>query len=979
MPVAVFAQQSSGNIEGIVKDSSGAVISGAEITVNNVETGLTRTFQTDEAGRYRFASLAVGSYNIKINAQGFAPTERQGVLVQVGKTVTFDISLEVGSSNSELVTVTAQAPVIDTTRTQVSSVVDSRSVKDLPVNGRNFQEFILLTAGVTTDPRGGDISFGGLRGTNNSLQIDGSDNNNTFFGQTLGRTGSGRAPYQFSKDAVREFQVNTNAYSAEYGRAGGAVINVVTKSGTNDYHGNAFIFFRDRSLNAEEPFAKAAGRLKPRNRFYQFGTTFSGPVTKDRTFFFFNYDGQRNSEPNPVLLPPNFLVPPDPASQQALSQLAPSFGTYDRKFDQDVFLGKVDHRFNANNQLSVRYNYQRFTGQNLENSGQTSALEHTGNSNVRTQTITTNLTTILNPKTVNEFRFQYARDSQPGLANSNNPEADIRQGALTLIQIGRNNFSPRETTINRYQFIDNVSYTAGKHAFKFGVDFNVERIFNFFPGLFSGSYLFTSLADFADGRPSGGFRQAFAGPGTNGPVSRPNNFEFSFYAQDDWRITDRLKIYYGLRYDYQDITEPSLTNPDRQLAAAGIDTGRLEQDRNNFGPRVGFAYDLTGDSKTVIRGGYGIFYSRTPSILSGTVITQNGIQVQNLFFPASNTGPIVYPFKFDAPPTGATPSRPSIFAYDRNFVQPYVQQASFGVERELPGNIGVSVSYLFVKGTKLPRVTDINLNAPIPTAIALTTGGSINVDRFSTTRPFTNFNRIMLVASDSSSNYHGLLLQASKRYSRNFQALVSYTYSKVIDDRPDATTVVVGTDDAKIVQNSLNPGLDRGPGDSDLRHRFVLSGVYDLNFATAFGAQNSIAKQLFDGFSLSGIFTATSGRAFNANVGGDINNDGNPRNDRSPFVGRNTLRSPNFYQVDMRFSKFIKPSETTKIQFIAEAFNLFNRTNIATINTNQFLINTAVPGQIRLQPNPAFLSPVTSSGNARGANRQFQLALQFEF
>ncbi|MEW6734413.1 MAG: carboxypeptidase regulatory-like domain-containing protein [Acidobacteriota bacterium] len=974
LPSFALAQQASGTVEGIVKDNTGAVIPGADVTLSNSDTGAERTLQTNEAGYYRFPAVEVGRYLLKVNAQGFAPTEQSGLIVQVGKTIALDVVLQVGSVGSEVVTVTAEAPVVETTRTQVSTVVDERSVRDLPVNGRNFQEFVLLTPGVSSDPRGGDISFGGLRGTNNSLQIDGSDNNNTFFGQSLGRTGSGRAPYQFSKDAVREFQVNTNAYSAEYGRAGGAVVNVVTKSGTNDFHGGGFIFFRDRSLNAQEPFAKAAARPEGRNRIYQFGAILSGPIQKDKTFFFFNYDGQRNSEPNAVIF--GARPPADAASQAAAQRLASFLGTYDRKFNQDVFLGKVDHQLFSNTRLSVRYNHQDFEGTNLENSGSTSALEHTGNSNVKTDTVTANATTVVTSRLINEARFNFSRDKEPGQANSDNPEAIIRLGAVTVLQIGRNNFSPRETTIKRYQLLDSISYTAGTHALKFGIDINIEKIKNFFPGLFNGSYTFTSFDDFLDGRPSGGYQQAFAGPGTSGARTNPDNFEISFYAQDDWRATSRLKIYYGLRYDYQKIEEPKITNPNFQLANANINTGRVNQDLNNLGPRVGVAYTATSDGKTLVRAGYGVFYSRTPSILTATAISQNGIQVQNLFFPASAAP--VYPFRFSAPPSGVTPSRPSLFFYDQDFVQPYVQQGSLGVERELPGGIGVTVSYLVVKGTKLPRVRDINLAlAPsIRVPVVGVSGLAFTVPRF--VRPLSAFNRLMQVASESNSIYHGLSLQVNKRYSRNFQFLMSYTYSKSIDDKPDATTVVVGVDDFKIVENQLQPALDRGPGESDLKHRFVVSGVYDLNIARVVNSSSSIVKALLGGYSLSGIFTGTSGRTFTATVGGDLNGDGNGRTDRVPGVGRNTLRGPKFYQLDMRLSKSFRPTETTKLEFIVEAFNLLNRTNIATINTNQFLIGGTSTAPT-LIPNRTFLQPTTSTGSRNGANRQLQLALKFDF
>lgn len=936
-------------------------------------------FQTNESGFYKVPSLPVGKYTVRVTVQGFAPKELTNVLLQVGSVAEVNVDLEVGNAGGEIVTVTAEAPLVETNRTYVATTVDERAIKELPVNGRNFLEFALLTPGVSQDPRGGDISFGGLRGTNNSLQIDGSDNNNTFFGQSLGRTGSGRAPYQFSKDAVKEFQVNTNTYAAEYGRAGGAVINAVTKSGTNEIHGGGFLFFRDRSLNAEEPFAKANRRPKARNRFYQFGAIASGPIKKDKAFFFFNYDGQRNTEPNPVFF--GAPVPTDAVSQAVAQSLTKFLNPYDRQFKQDVFLGKVDLQINDKNRLSVRYNHQEFTGTNLESSGNQSAFEHTGNSEVKSDTLTANLTTVLTPRLVNDARFQFARDDEPGQSNTGDiPEAVIRSGTVTFLTIGRNNFSPRFTNIKKYQAIDSVSYTAGTHALKFGVDINTERIENFFPGAFSGVYNFTSLADFADGRPSGGYTQAFSGAGTSGPTSKPNIFEFSAYIQDDWRINERLKVYYGVRYDFQKIEEPKIRNTNFQLAQRRIDTGQLNQDLNNFGPRVGFSYAVTKDNKTVVRAGYGVFYSRTPAILSGTVITNNGIQVQSFTFTGNNTP--IYPNKFNAPPTGAMAGRPNIFFYDRNFVSPLIQQGSLGIERELPGRVSVSLSYLVVKGTHLQRVRDVNVAPSTPTSITVGIPGAprLSFDRFSSPRPFSAFNRVTMVASDSNSIYHGLAVQVNKRYAQNFQLLFSYTFSKAIDDKPDATSVVVGNagDDAKQVSNFLRPDLDRGLGDADVKHRAVVSGVYDINLSKFSGSSSGLAKAVLDGYSFSGIFNASSGRPFSATVPIDLNNDGNSRTDRVPGVGRNTLRGPNFYQLDLRFTKSFKPTETTKLEFIGEAFNVFNRTNIAGIDTNQFNVSGTAPNLI-LVPNRNFLNGTSSTGAGRGANRQFQLALNFNF
>lgn len=968
-----IAQQATGTIEGIVRDGTGAVIAGAEVAVISTETGAVRNFQTSESGIYKIPSLPVGKYSVRVTVQGFAPKELTDVILQVGSVAEVNVDLEVGNSAGEIVTVTAEAPLVETTRTYVATTVDERSIKDLPVNGRNFLEFALLTPGVNQDPRGGDISFGGLRGTNNSLQIDGSDNNNTFFGQSLGRTGSGRAPYQFSKDAVKEFQVNTNTYSAEYGRAGGAVINAVTKSGTNEYHGAGFLFFRDRSLNAEEPFAKANMRPKARNRFYQFGAILSGPIQKDKAFFFFNYDGQRNTEPNPVFF--GAAVPNDPISQQVAASLSRFLVPYDREFKQDVFLGKLDYQVTSNNRLTVRYNRQNFDGVNLENSGNQSTVDHTGNSNVRTDTITSNLTTVLTPRLVNDIRFQFARDDQPGQANGSDPEAVIRSGGVTFLLIGRNSFSPRFTNIKRYQIIDSLSYTAGRHSLKFGIDFNIERVQNFFPGNFSGVYQFTSLADFADGRPGGGYTQNFAGPGTSGPTSRPNNFEISYYIQDDWRATDRLKIYYGIRYDYQRLEEPQIRNTSSQLAQQRIDTSFLNQDLNNFGPRVGFSYAATKDNKTVVRAGYGVFYSRTPSIVTGTAITNNGVQIQSFSFFGNNTP--IYPNVFAAPPSGAAASRSNIFFYDKNFVQPLVQQGSFGIERELPGKISLSLSYLVVKGTHLLRSRDINLPGTTSTPIRVNNTVT-SFDRFTNPRPFSDFGRVIMNASDSNSIYHGLSLQATKRYAQNFQLLVSYTFSRAIDDKPDSTAVVVGADDAKFLNNQLRPDLDRGLGDSHVKHRAVVSGVYDLNLSRFTGSDSGFAKAVLDGYTFSGIFTGSSGRPFNNTVAIDLNADGNSRTDRAPGVGRNTLTGPNFYQFDLRFAKSFRPTETTKIELLGEGFNIFNRTNVAGINTNQFNVSGS-GSTLALTPNRTFLAPTSSTGANRGANRQFQLALKFEF
>ncbi|HKV29215.1 MAG TPA: carboxypeptidase-like regulatory domain-containing protein, partial [Candidatus Acidoferrales bacterium] len=325
-----------GSIQGTVTDQSGAAVPGVDLKATNTQTGIIFTTTSDADGLYTFLVVPVGTYTVVAEKSGFATITQENVIVTVGSRITLNLLMPVAGQQST-VTVSGEAPIVETTKSEVNATVNERAIADLPVNGRNFINFVLLTPGVTTDNRGGDISFAGQRGTLNSLVVDGSDNNNTFFGQTLGRTGSGRAPYQFSQDAVQEFQVNSNDYSAELGNAGGAVINVVTKSGTNQFHGAAFEFYRDRSMNANDPIQIAKGKPRLPYHFNQFGGDLGGPVFKDKLFFFFDYDGQRNTVANFVFLNlPTGFVPANANETTAVNYLAARANSWNSTFNQNV-------------------------------------------------------------------------------------------------------------------------------------------------------------------------------------------------------------------------------------------------------------------------------------------------------------------------------------------------------------------------------------------------------------------------------------------------------------------------------------------------------------------------------------------------------------------------------------------------------------------------------------------------------------------
>lgn len=984
----VFAQSqaATGNIEGRVVDPNGAAVPNVTVTATSQDNGLTKEAQSSDAGNFVLPLLPPGNYTVTTApVQGFASATFENVIVTVGAKNTLEIVLTAGGSVN-VVDVAAVGETVETTRTSISSTIDERRVIGLPTNGRNFLDFVVLTPGIVRDPtRSGDLAVGGQKGTLNSLQIDGTSSDNTFFGQSSGRVGSGRAPSQFSIDTVKEFQVNQNGFSAEFGRAAGAVINVVTKSGTNRFTGSAFEYFRDESLNARNPLLVAANRARPAGQINQFGGTFGGPIKKDRIFFFGAYEGQRSDLPNPVVLNSLRFAP---ASVQTL--LAPRVASYNINRQQDVFLIKSDFNINSRNQGFVRFNQQNFTGTNLENAGTLSAAEHTGNSNVKTTTLSVSLTSTLTAKFFNEFRFQYSRDKEPGLANTDQPEVAVTANAGGFndgtFNFGRNNFSPRETTVKRAQFVNNQTFITGNHTIKYGTDLLFDRIFNFFPGLFSGSYTFLSYTNLASNTPSR-YRQSFAGAGTDGGTTFPNSTELGFFAQDDWRATAKLTLNLGLRYDYQRIAKPPITNPNPALLAAGFDTGFRPDDKNNFAPRLGASYAF--DPKTVVRGGYGIFYARTPAILTGTAHSQNGIQVVALdvncvtapaFCPA-------YPNVFTSVPTGGPLAPINLYLFSQDYKQPFTHQARLQFEREVFANTNFSVQYTIFRGQDLTRTRNANLSAPVATNATVFNGTAgaetLTVQRFSTTRPIPTFQRISLFESTAKSFYQGLSFELNRRFANRLQFSTSYTLSKAKDNKPDQTSVVPGGgDDAKIAENQFDLSGEYTRSDLDVRHRFIFSPVYDTG--TFSYSENKVVRALLSNYIVTGIFTAQSGLAYSAAVTGDPNNDGNFANDRAPGTSRNQFSTPSTYQLDLRIGRAIRFGERFRITLFGEGFNIFNRANVQNVNNTLYNFSF-VAGAPRLTTATNFAAPRTFvSGSPSftfnsSYNREFQLGARFDF
>lgn len=944
LPFIASAQQAlTGTITGTITDASEAAVPNAQITARNVDTGLERTATSGEIGLYTLTLLPLGEYEVTAKKAGFADAKVGSVRVGVGQSITVELRMAVGTAATQ-VQVESGAAAVETTRSSVSNSVDNSQIANLGVNGRDFLKFLLLTPGVTQDVRTGDLSFGGLRGTLNSVQVDGTDNNNNFYGQTVGRTGTGRAPYQFSVDSVEEFQINSSSYSAEFGRAGGAVTNVVTKSGTNEFHGSAFEYFRDREMNANTWINNSRGIPIQPYHINQFGGTVGGPVVKNKDFFFFNYDGQRRHLPNPVFLgvPIPAALAADPANQSKIQALTGKLNPYQLAYDQDVYLVKNDWQINDRHRLSGRYNRQRFNGVGLESSGNQVAYEHSGTASVYTDTVALSLASVFTPTLINEFRFEYLQDNEPSVAYSSGPETVLRDSGVTALSFGASSITPRFANIKGEEFADNLTHIMGRHTFKVGADVNHNGIENYFAGNVRGSYTFNSYADYFASNPAS-FIQAFPGPNTPGFTTKPNFTELGFYAQDEFHPSPKLTLNFGLRYDLALLTKPPVKNPDPQLASFGLDTSSLNNDTNNIGPRFGFAYKPLSSDKLVVRGGYGMFFGRTPQILVSTAYNQNGISASSLTFTGAAIPP--YPSNFSAQPSsGGTAAVPSILLFDPTYVLPLVFQGSLGIEYEVARNTTISLSYLNVRGEHLTRTRDVNLFPPVPVSVTLPGLGNRTLLRYpgpqgSPFRPMNHFARVEVFESGANSFYNGMTLSFKRRFSKHYQVNLAYTYAKAIDDVTDFTSVVPfnSIDEIKMPQYPTLPALDRGPSVNDQRHRVITNFVWNLDYLHG---MKSPARYLVDGWTLSGVILAQTGQPFSNAVGGDAVNDTNSQTSRVPQDGRNTNYAPTISNWDLRVTKAIPLyRERVQFQLALDAFNAFNEAEFLASNIRNAKFN----------------------------------------
>jgi len=1044
-----FAQSTAeGTILGVVTDPSGAAVPGVKVTAIDEATGIERTAFTDNGGNFNLPFLAVGSYRVKAERDGFQPKVFTGIRLEIGLKVVVNFALTVGSLQQQ-VSVAAQAISLDTQTSDLGKVIDNRRVTELPLNGRQFIQLVLLSSGATPEPQGIFSAPFAIAGQSPNVSGNRSDENNYLLdGIPLNDPTYNHLSASPSVDAIDEFKLQTGLFSAEFGAAPGSQVNVALKSGTNGFHGSAWEFLRNNVLDARNFFDKQ----KPPYQQNQFGGTIGGPIAKDKMFFFFNYEGLRirqgitivSTVPTLAMRQGNFqgvahifdpltfnaatktqsefnqdtilqgrinqastallaLVPLPDVPGAGLSRNFIGFGK--RSENSDQYNGRLDHHFDMRNSIFGRVTFSDIT--DLEPIPGASSFQVSSaplappgfgqNTALKNVNIVAQYTHIFSSNLVNQFRlgYNYTRvkqtqqnqgdfSSQVGI-QGNAVSRVLSNGIPTIGILGFSTLGGTTFDLNwrdhNYLLIDDLNYTHGKHSLKAG--FSGQRVYAATQFLLSprGSFnfrnIFTSdpqntgttgsaFADFLLGLPN------TAAVGDGNPLVYLRDWQWALYGQDDWRVTPKLTLNLGVRYELMTrwrekndkwanwdpttgefvIATPAngQINPLAQLGNfptlmfvksvnAGWPETLTNSDNNNVAPRLGFAYSIT--SKIVFRGGFGIFYQRDP------IVASNGLSFNPPFFGnlsfTNNSRSNLIPIQTALISTGTV--TPNAQGLARNNPNGYVQQWSLNFEQELSPSFVMKTIYMGSKGTDLSTSIQPNQAFPGTTPVAQRLP-------FPTLSP-----TIALSVPLGISNYHALTLDLEKRFSSGLTFGASYTFSKSLDNGPGGNSTSANNNKP---QNSKDINADYGPSIFDVRHRFVFNSYYELPFGQGkpwMGSSTGIVGRIVGGWSLTGIVTLQSGIPFSPIEGTDRSGSGalqdrpNSAGDPNAIsnrtaeelfnpaafslqpagqfgnVGRDTIRMPSFYSTDFSIIKATKITESQKIEFRAEFFNLFNTTH----------------------------------------------------
>ncbi|HEV8484407.1 MAG TPA: TonB-dependent receptor [Blastocatellia bacterium] len=876
----VLAQQAvtSATLSGRAEDTSGAAVAGATVTVTNLERNQNWIAKSDERGRYSFLYLPVGSYQLKIEQAGFAAVIKR-LTLSVGQALDVLVQLSVAGV-SENVSVSGDVPVIETVRTQVADTVSVQSIENLPLNGRNYLDLALLIPGVsrtntgasqrfaeTSAVPGTGISIAGQRNLNSGFVVDGLSANDDA---------ADLAGTFFSQDVIREFQVITSGGIAEFGRASGGMINIVTKSGTRQWRAGTYAFVRNQDLDARNPLAPRKDTLTQA----QYGASAGGPILRDRMFLFTNFEQtRRNDSIVETISPANVTAINN--RLDVLTYRGPRIetGVVPASLDTTNFFARIDHSLTRSNQVSARYSFYDASSINSRNVGGLNAVSRGTALDNRDQTFALGNVTTVSTRTINEARFQYTHSA---LAAPVNDEVGPAINISGVASFGTATFSPLARNTNLYELADSITTQRGKHSLKAGADVLYNRVDIFFPGAVPGVYAFSSLPNFLSGTYLS-FQQAFGAPSQF--QSNPNA---GLFIQDEWKAKSDLTVNAGLRYDAQSLPEP------------------IKTDRNNFAPRLGVAY-APGDRKTVIRASYGIYFDRIPLRATSNALQRDGSKYLVVQLSPTQAGAPIFPNVLPALPSSLV-TKPNITRIDPEIKNSYSQQANLQIERQLPWSASVSAGYIYLRGLHI--IMSRNVNVPRFPASA----GVPNLGR-----PDPNFGNISRYESSGDSYYNGMVVSFNKRAGRWAAIRASYTLSKTIDN--------AGNFFFSSPQNNFDLRDDRGPSDNDQRQRLAVSGWLE----TPRGGGYSGLRHALEGFQFSYILSYSSALPFNIQTGADRNFDTNS-NDRPVGIARNTARGFDFASLDLRLSRRFRFTEHFGLEIIAESFNTLNRTNLQLPN-----------------------------------------------